>query len=66
MKNTNRGEEFFTRNELARRWQVSVETLKRRERAGLLPCLKLGRGVRYRLADVERIEAEAEVIRSKG
>jgi hypothetical protein len=39
----------------------SVETLKRRERCGLLPFLKLGRGVRYRLAEIERLEAEAEV-----
>ena len=54
---------FFTRNDLSRRWSVSIETLKRRERAGLLPSLKLGRGVRYRLADIERIESEAEVAR---
>lgn len=53
---------LFTRNELARRWAVSIETLKRREKAGQLPCLKLGRGVRYRSADIERIEAEAEVV----
>jgi hypothetical protein len=51
---------FLTRKGLADRWQLSVETLKRRERCGILPFLKLGRGVRYRLVDVERIEAEAE------
>jgi hypothetical protein len=54
---------LFTRNALARRWDVSIETLKRREKAGLLPVLKLGRGVRYRLVDIERIEADAEVSR---
>ena len=54
---------LFTRNALARRWDVSIETLKRREKAGLLPALKLGRGVRYRLVDIERIEADAEVSR---
>jgi hypothetical protein len=43
---------------------MSVETLKRRERCGLLPFLKLGRGVRYRLSDIEQIEAEAEVRQS--
>ena len=53
---------LFTRNELARRWAVSMETLKRREKAGQLPCLKLGRGVRYRSTDIERIEAETEVV----
>ena len=52
---------LLTRKELSGRWQLSTETLKRRERCGLLPCLKLGRGVRYRLADVEHLEAEAEV-----
>jgi hypothetical protein len=52
---------LLTRKELSGRWQLSTETLKRRERCGLLPFLKLGRGVRYRLADVEHLEAEAEV-----
>jgi hypothetical protein len=52
---------LLTRKELSGRWQLSTETLKRRERCGLLPFLKLGRGVRYRLADVERLEADAEV-----
>ena len=36
-------------------------TLKRHERAGLLPALKIGRSVRYRLEDIERIEAEADI-----
>jgi hypothetical protein len=40
---------------------MSTETLKRRERAGVLRVLKLGRGVRYRLSDVEALEAAAEV-----
>ena len=52
---------LISRQTLKRRWEVSIETLKRRERAGLLPFLKLGRGVRYRLADVEAIERAAEV-----
>ena len=53
--------QLVTRRELSNRWKLSVETLKRRERSGLLPCLKLGRGVRYRLSDVEHLEADAEV-----
>jgi len=56
--------QLVTRKGLAGRLEVSVETLKRRERAGLLPCLKLGRGVRYRLSEVERIEADADVRQS--
>ena len=54
---------MLTRRDLAARWVVSQETLKRREKDGILPCLKLGRGVRYRLEDIERIEAQAEVRR---
>ena len=52
---------LVTRKGLSYRWQLSIETLKRRERAGILPFLKLGRGVRYRLDDIERIEADADV-----
>jgi hypothetical protein len=53
--------ELMTRRELASRWRVSTETIKRRERAGILPVLKLGLGARYRLRDVMRIEDEALV-----
>ena len=52
--------QLVTRKGLAERWQLSTETLKRRERCGLLPFLKIGRGVRYRLSDIERLEAGAE------
>ena len=49
------------RGNVSERWQVSKMTLKRMERAGRLPALKIGRTVRYRLADIERIEAESAV-----
>ncbi len=52
---------MLSRRHLAERWSISRETLKRREKAGILPFLKLGRDVRYRLADIERIEQEALV-----
>ena len=61
MQLTNTNEQMLSRRHLAARWAVSKETLKRREKAGLLPFLKLGRDVRYRLADIEQIEAQAEV-----
>ena len=64
MSNDINSVQLVTRKGLSGRWQVSVETLKRRQRAGLLPCLKLGRGVRYRLSDVERLEADADVRQS--
>ena len=52
---------LITRRELSSRWAISIETLKRRERAGTLPFLKLGAVVRYRLTDIEEIERQAEV-----
>jgi len=52
---------LLSRRNLAFRWECSIETLKRREKAGILPALKLGRGVRYRLSDVEKVEKDAEV-----
>jgi len=54
---------FFTRRQLAMRWAVSIPTLKRREKAGILPVFKLGRDVKYRPEDIERIEQQAEVRR---
>jgi hypothetical protein len=49
------------RKGLADRWNCCVETIKRREKAKVLKPLKLGRLVRYRLVDVEAVEAAAEV-----
>ena len=58
-------ETLLTRQLLAERHKVSIETLKRREKAGLLQALKLGRGIRYRLSDVLAFEASAELKRSQ-
>jgi hypothetical protein len=57
----NKSHFMLTRRHLAERWRVSRETLKRREKAGILPFLKLGRDVRYKIEDIERIEKEARV-----
>lgn len=54
---------LLSRKELSGRWSLSTETLKRRERAGILSPLKLGKGVRYRLSAIERLEADAEARR---
>jgi hypothetical protein len=52
-------ETLLTRSELAKRWKVSIETLKRRERAKILRPVRLdGRVIRYRMSDVLRIEEE--------
>jgi hypothetical protein len=52
---------FTNRPRLAERWLCSTMKLKRMEKAGLLPFLKMGKQVLYRMADVERIEQQAEV-----
>jgi DNA-binding transcriptional regulator YhcF (GntR family) len=50
---------LLTRRELAGRWKVSTETIKRRERTKILRPVRLdGRIVRYRMSDVLRIERE--------
>jgi excisionase family DNA binding protein len=37
---------LMTMSQVAERWQLSIETVKRRIRSGQLPALKLGRCVR--------------------
>jgi hypothetical protein len=54
-------EQLRSRRQLAARWSVHQQTLKRREKAGTLPFLKLGNRIRYRLSDIEAIEAAATV-----
>jgi len=54
--------EMLTRKELAERWRCSIETIKRRERAGILRPVLLGaRMPRYRRLDVEDIEMKGKV-----
>ena len=49
--------EFISRDQLAKRWSVSKETIKRREREGLLTPIRFNqRLLRYRLDDILAIE----------
>lgn len=51
---------LLTRNELAGRWRCSIETLKRREKSGVLNGMRFsGRMVRYKLDEVLQIERQA-------
>ncbi len=51
--------ELISRNQLAERWSVSKETIKRREREGLLTPVRFNqRLLRYRLEDILAIEQE--------
>jgi hypothetical protein len=52
-------DKLLTRREVAARWKVSIETVKRREQARILRPVRLeGRIVRYRMSDVTRIEED--------
>ena len=58
------GQIFFTEDDLAKRWHVSVKTLQAdRFKGGTVPYCKIGRSVRYRLADILAYE-ERQVRRS--
>jgi len=49
-------EELLTRRQVAERWKCCTETLKRREKSGLLPFVVLStRLKRYRLSDIEAL-----------
>ena len=53
-------EQLLSRKALAQRWETSVETIKRREKEGLLKALRFNqRLLRYKLSDVEALEAAA-------
>jgi hypothetical protein len=53
-------EQLLSRKALAARWQTAVETIKRREKAGLLNPIRFNqRLLRYRLSEVERLEFDA-------
>jgi len=56
----NQSERLITRKDLSGRWSLSIKSLKRREKAGLLRPLTLSSNtVRYRLSDILAIEEDA-------
>ena len=52
---------MISRRNVAERWSYSIETVKRLEKSGKLPVFKINGQARYRLADIEFIEKQAEV-----
>lgn len=53
---------FITRRGLARRWNCSVMTIRRREAdKTLTPYLLAGRDIRFRMAEVLAVEQAARV-----
>lgn len=55
-------QQFLTRRALARRWGCSTMTIRRRESDGTLKrYLLAGRDIRFKISDVEAVEAAALV-----
>ena len=53
-------EQLLSRRAVAQRWQTSIETVKRREKEGLLRAIRFNeRLLRYKLSEIEAIEAAA-------
>ena len=52
-------DKFLTRRQLAARWGMCPESIKRRQAKGALRAYMLGSAVRYKLAEIEAIEAAA-------
>ena len=52
---------FLTTDELSSRWKVTTVTIRRWRQAGKLSAHHLGRGIRFALADIEKIETESKV-----
>jgi hypothetical protein len=53
-------EQMLSRKAVAGRWQTSVETVKRRERAGLIKAIRFNqRLTRYPLSSIEAYEKAA-------
>lgn len=53
-------EQLLSRRAVADRWQTSTETIKRREKEGLLKAIRFNqRLLRYKLSNVEAVEAAA-------
>lgn len=51
----------YTAAEVAERLQVSIETVRRRSQAGLIPHLRIGSSYRYPITSFERwMEQQAE------
>jgi len=49
---------LMTASQVAERWQVAVDAVYRPSQRGALPCVRVGRYVRFRPESVERFERE--------
>ncbi|HEY1422686.1 MAG TPA: hypothetical protein VGF20_04475 [Candidatus Acidoferrum sp.] len=54
-------QQLLSRRAIANRWQTSIETVKRREQEGFLKAIRFNqRLIRYKLSDVQALEAAAK------
>ena len=59
-RDTQESPSFLTPTELSARWKITPMTLRRWRHAGKLKTHHFGRGIRFAMAEVERIEREAQ------
>ncbi len=52
-------DKFLKERQLAERWGMCTESIKRRRAKGQLRAYMLGSAVRYKLSEIEAIEAAA-------
>tara|TARA_R110001606_G_scaffold88748_3_gene199885 strand:+ start:2266 stop:2451 length:186 start_codon:yes stop_codon:yes gene_type:complete len=57
------GIKLLSRGQVADLLGVCTRTLRRWEQAGRLPCIKIGRSIRYRSLDVEKLTNEMEYLK---
>lgn len=58
---SNPSESYLTKNELCDRWKISGMTIWRWCREGKLIPLRLGRGLRFAIADILAVEKAAQI-----
>lgn len=51
-------QQTLTRREVASTFKVSQKTVERWEKAGILPAVRIGASVRYRVEDVETLRKD--------
>lgn len=56
-----KSEQLLSRRQVAARWGCSIATVKRREKGNIIRAVRIGSHARYRLSDLESLEASATI-----
>ena len=61
LKYTEESQKFISRRQLAKRWSVSIMTVRRREADGTLTRYMFGRDIRFSIKQIEEVEENSKV-----